>query len=113
MKAPESMTSFSHNGKVYNVDKDGHVEVPDGAIADLSPHGLVPAPVQVESVPDAAASAPDTQQPEDTGQQPSNEEDEDTGQQPSNEDEDKAPNAAPAAAASARSSARPRLRAGK
>lgn len=45
LKAPEGSTGCSHDGKEYEVDKDGLVDVPDEAVADLLPHGYVPAPV--------------------------------------------------------------------
>jgi len=40
LKAPAGMTSCSHAGRKYEVDKDGFVEVDSDAVAELTAHGL-------------------------------------------------------------------------
>jgi hypothetical protein len=45
LKAPENCDGCSHDGVSYDVDKDGNVEVPDEAVADLLHHGFKPVPV--------------------------------------------------------------------
>lgn len=44
MKAPEGCTGCSFNGEEFEVDKDGNVDVPEEAVAELSSHGFVTDP---------------------------------------------------------------------
>lgn len=41
MYAPEGGGDVSHGGQTYELSKDGTVEVPPGAVADLRDHGYV------------------------------------------------------------------------
>lgn len=41
MKAPEGTTGCSFNGEEFKVAKDGTVEVPAEAVAQLKDHGFV------------------------------------------------------------------------
>ena len=41
-KAREGASSVSFGGKEYKVGKDGTVDVPEEAAADLASHGFVP-----------------------------------------------------------------------
>lgn len=43
LKAPEGCKSCSHDGIEFEVDKNGVVDVPDEAVADLFNHGFTPA----------------------------------------------------------------------
>jgi len=40
MKAPPECRQISHRGRVYRVDSDGLVEVPEDARAELEAHGF-------------------------------------------------------------------------
>lgn len=42
--APENSTGCSFDGKNYETDKEGNVDVPDEAVADLLAHGFKPVP---------------------------------------------------------------------
>jgi len=43
MKAPPNCRQVSHNGRVYRVDAEGLVDVPEDARAELEAHGFVAA----------------------------------------------------------------------
>jgi hypothetical protein len=43
LKAPEGFTNGSHDGVEFEADKNGVVDVPDAAVADLMTHGFTPA----------------------------------------------------------------------
>jgi hypothetical protein len=40
LKAPEGFTNGSHDGVEFEADKNGMVDVPDTAVADLLNHGF-------------------------------------------------------------------------
>ncbi len=41
MKAPAGCRQISHDGRAYEVDSDGLVEVPEAARGELEAHGFV------------------------------------------------------------------------
>lgn len=54
MQLPDDVCSVSFNGKQYDPDDNGIVEVPDEAVEDLKSHGLTMAPAETRAAKKAS-----------------------------------------------------------